>query len=205
MASDELLERLRAIARREGRPLAEVIREGLEWRARQRPPRPRFIAAGASELPPHDAAARSDEARYEPRVALICDTGPLYAAIDRRDEAHAACAALLGDGDESLVIPAPVIVEVDWLVASRLTPAAFDAFLASIEDGALAVAELEREDYPRIRHLCRRYADLPLGFVDAAVVAIAERFGERKLASLDRSHLGVVRPRHVRAFTLLPA
>jgi hypothetical protein len=67
MASDELLERLRAIARRERRPLAEVIREGLEWRARQRPPRLRFIGAGASDAPPHDAARRSDEAPYEPR------------------------------------------------------------------------------------------------------------------------------------------
>jgi predicted nucleic acid-binding protein len=137
-------------------------------------------------------------------VALICDTGPLYAAIDRRDEAHAACAALLGDAEESLIVPAPVIVEVDWLVARRLTATAFDAFLASGEDGALIVAELEPEDYVRIRQLCRRYADLPLGFVDAAVVAIAERLGERKLASLDRRHLGVVRPRHTRAFTLLP-
>jgi len=137
-------------------------------------------------------------------VALICETGPLYAAIDRNDNAHAVCAALLGDVEEPLIVPAPVIVELDWLIASRLKSTAFDAFLASIEDRSIVVQELERDDYARVRQLCRHYADLPLGFVDAAVVAVAERFGERKLASLDRRHLGVVRPRHARGFVLLP-
>jgi predicted nucleic acid-binding protein len=138
-------------------------------------------------------------------VALICNTGPLYAAIDRHDDAHGACAALLRGTAEAIVVPAPVIVELDWLVASRMGPDAFDAFLGSVEQGEVAVEDLEDEDYARVRGLCKRYADLPLGFVDAAVVAVAERLGERKLASLDHRHLAVVRPRHVRSFTLLPA
>jgi uncharacterized protein len=138
-------------------------------------------------------------------VALICDTGPLYAAIDRHDDAHEACAALLRAAEEPIVVPAPVVVELDWLVASRLGPLAFDAFLASVERAEISVEELHPADYGRVRALCKRYADLPLGFVDAAVVAVAERAGERKLASLDHRHLGVVRPRHARGFTLLPA
>jgi predicted nucleic acid-binding protein len=138
-------------------------------------------------------------------VALICDTGPLYAAIDRNDDAHESCAALLRGVEETIVVPSPVLVELDWLVASRLGPDAFDALLASIEKEEVVVEDLAHEDYSRVRALCRRYSDLPLGFVDAAVVAVAERLGERKLASLDHRHLGVVRPRHVRGFTLLPA
>jgi predicted nucleic acid-binding protein len=138
-------------------------------------------------------------------VALICDTGPLYAAIDRTDSDHERCAALLRTVEEQIIVPEPVVVEMDWLVTSRLGPAAFDAFLASVERGEVAVAHLEHSDYGRVRALCKRYPDLPLGFVDAAVVALAERLGERKLASLDHRHLGIVRPRHVRAFTLLPA
>ncbi len=67
MADEDLLERLRAVARRERLSLAEVIRQGLEWRARQRPPQPRFIGAGASSEAPHDTAQRSDGFRYEPR------------------------------------------------------------------------------------------------------------------------------------------
>jgi uncharacterized protein len=137
-------------------------------------------------------------------VALVCDTGPLYAAMDRSDPAHNVCAALLGEAAEPLVVPAPVVVEVDWLAGRRLSPAAFDAFLSSVEDGSVLVEELTAGDYARIRRLCRRYDDVPLGLVDASVITVAERLGERKLVTLDRRHFSVVRPRHVRAFTLLP-
>jgi predicted nucleic acid-binding protein len=52
--------------------------------------------------------------------------------------------------------------------------------------------------------LVERYADLPLGAVDASIVATAERLGEENVPTLDRRHFTVVRPAHVEAFTLLP-
>ena len=51
----------------------------------------------------------------------------------------------------------------------------------------------------------RTYADLRVGFVDAAVLAIVERLREPKLATLDHRHFSVMRPRHVDALELLPA
>jgi predicted nucleic acid-binding protein len=48
------------------------------------------------------------------------------------------------------------------------------------------------------------YTDLPLGTVDAAVIATAERLGVTKIATLDRRHFIVVRPTHVASFELLP-
>jgi hypothetical protein len=35
-----------------------------------------------------------------------------------------------------------------------------------------------------VRELCDQYGDADIGFVDAAVLAIVERLGERKLATL---------------------
>jgi uncharacterized protein len=137
-------------------------------------------------------------------VALICDTGPLYAAMDRADADHEDCAALLADSVEQLVVPAPVVVELDWLAGDRLGPDAFSAFLADVADGAIAIVDLLRADYVRVRELLARYADLNLGFVDAAVVAVVERLGERKLATLDHRHFSAVRPRHVEALELVP-
>jgi uncharacterized protein len=43
-----------------------------------------------------------------------------------------------------------------------------------------------------------------VGFVDAAVLAVVERLGEPKLATLDVKHFATMRPRHVGALTLLP-
>jgi uncharacterized protein len=137
-------------------------------------------------------------------VALILDTGPLYASLDRSDQDHAACRALIERAREPLVIPAPVLVEVDYWISRRLGPAAFSALLVDIEAGAYRVADLTVADYARVRELCDRYADADVGFVDAAVLAVVEHLGEPKLATLDRRHFGLLRPRHVEALELVP-
>lgn len=59
-------------------------------------------------------------------------------------------------------------------------------------------------DWLRISELVWRYCDLPLGTVDASIVAAAERLGVSALATLDRRHFTVVQPAHVPAFTLVP-
>ena len=101
-------------------------------------------------------------------MALICDTGPLYAAMDIADQDHVACARLLETTDEQVLVPAPVVVELDWLVGQRLGPDAFLSFLADSLDGLLEVVDLQTQDYLRVRELLDRYRDLGLGFVDAA-------------------------------------
>jgi len=57
---------------------------------------------------------------------------------------------------------------------------------------------------PRIAELVEQYVSLPLGIVDAAVIAIAERLNLTEVATVDRKHFSIVRPRHVPAFGLLP-
>jgi predicted nucleic acid-binding protein len=137
-------------------------------------------------------------------VALILDTGPLYATLDRSDADHEACRALVESTAEALVIPAPVLVEVDYWIHRRLTPGALIGLLADIEAGAYVVEDLAAPDYVRISQVCDRYADSDVGFVDAAILAIVERLNEPKLATLDRRHFGLLRPRHVDALVLLP-
>ena len=138
-------------------------------------------------------------------MALILDTGPLYASLDRSDADHAACRSLIESADEPLVIPAPVLVEVDYWIHQRLHPGALAALLTDIEAGAYVVADVAAADYARIRELCDRYADADIGFVDAAVFAIVERLNEPKLATLDRRHFGLLRPRHRESIELLPS
>ena len=137
-------------------------------------------------------------------MALIVDTGVLYGAYDVRDAAHVACSALLTTSTEPITVPAPVVAELEWLLTGRRRFEAFLVLLDALETGAVEVADLRVADYVRTRELCRRYRDLPLGFVDAAVVAIAERFEETTIATLDHRHFSVVRPRHVAAFDLVP-
>ena len=137
-------------------------------------------------------------------MALILDTGPLYASLDRSDADHVACRRLIEEADEPLVIPAPVLVEVDYWVHVRLHAGVFAALLHDITSGAYQVEDIQTQDYRRIRELCDRYADADVGFVDAAVLTVTERLDEPKLATLDHRHFRALRPRHVDALQLLP-
>jgi predicted nucleic acid-binding protein len=137
-------------------------------------------------------------------LALVLDTGPLYAALDQRDAYHAACRRLIESSIEELVIPIPVLGEVDYFILARGTPSVRNRLLTDIVAGAYRLEGLVARDIERIRDICATYADADVGFVDAAVLAIVERLGEPKLATLDRRHFGMLRPRHVPALTLLP-
>lgn len=135
---------------------------------------------------------------------LLTDTGPLVAGANTRDRHHAACSDLLLTHPGPLLVPATVIVEVCQLLASRRGAAAEAAFLTTLGSGALQVIDLEPADYTKAAELVEQYADLPLGAVDATVIAVAERLRVTEIATLDRRHFTVVRPTHVDAFTLLP-
>lgn len=137
-------------------------------------------------------------------MALILDTGPLYASLDRSDADHAVCRRLIEEAGEPLVVPAPVLVEVDYWIHVRLHPGVLVALLDDIAAGAYRVEELAPGDYRRVRELCDRYADSDIGLVDAAVLAVVERLGEPKLGTLDHRHFGILRPRHVDRLRLLP-
>jgi predicted nucleic acid-binding protein len=59
-------------------------------------------------------------------------------------------------------------------------------------------------DWLRIAEFVAAYRDLPLGTVDASIVAAAERLNISQLATLDRRHFSAVRPDPIAAYTLLP-
>ncbi len=101
-----------------------------------------------------------------------------------------------------LFVGAESRVEVDYWIHARLHPGVLVALLEDIIVGAYRVEELRPADYERVRQVCDQYADV--GFVDAAVLAVVERLNEPKLATLDRRHFALLRPRHVDALRLLP-
>lgn len=137
-------------------------------------------------------------------MSLILDTNVLFAALDRRDDHHAVCRDLILETSELRIIPATVLVELDYFIRTRLHEVAHTGFLRDITEGAYFVQELRREDYARVRDICARYSDADIGLVDASIVAIAERLNEPKIATLDHRHFHLIQPRHVDAFELLP-
>ncbi len=97
-----------------------------------------------------------------------------------------------------------VITEVVYLLSTRLGTEAEVRFLGDLAAGNLIPEPVDPSDWLRVAHLVAQYDDLPLGTVDASVVAAAERLDITEIATLDRRHFSVVRPAHTSAFDLLP-
>jgi predicted nucleic acid-binding protein len=136
-------------------------------------------------------------------VTLVLDTGPIVAALNGQDPDHHRCADLLAGGQD-LLIPSPVLVEVDYWLIKLAGAKVWREFVADINRGAYRVAHPTDADLARAAELEQTYEDLDLGLVDACTVALCERLGETAVATLDQRHFSVVRPRHCTHLTLLP-
>lgn len=137
-------------------------------------------------------------------MSLVLDTEPLLAALDAADRDHEACAALLTGSAEDLVVPGLVLAEVDYWCHERLDAGVWLSFLDDVTTGAYRVEHPSPADLERCHELQRQYRDLRLGVVDASVIALLERLGEDKVATLDHRHFAVVRPAHVDALRIVP-
>jgi len=102
------------------------------------------------------------------------------------------------------LVPVLVVTEVVYLIGTRLGPAAETRFIGDLASGAFTVEEVQPQDWLRIAELVWQYRDLPLGTVDASVVATAERLAVTTVATLDHRDFRAVRPKHIPAFELLP-
>ena len=103
-----------------------------------------------------------------------------------------------------LLVPSLVITEVVYVLATRLGWQPEVRFLGDLASGNFTIEPIHAADLVRIAELVAQYHGVPLGSVDASVVAAAERRRITDVATLDHRHFRVVRPAHTKAFQLLP-
>lgn len=90
------------------------------------------------------------------------------------------------------------------MLENRLGPAAEERFVSLVSSGRIEIVDLILADYRRVLALIRKYSDLGLGFVDASIVAVAERRRISTVATLNRRDFAVVQPAHVESLDLVP-
>lgn len=138
---------------------------------------------------------------------ILVDSGPLIAASIARQPDHRRCTDLFTSlhlNRRQLLVPPTVVAETAFMLQKLGGVKAEAAFVRSLADEDFKPVNLGAEDYARVLELIEEYDDLPLGTTDASVIALAERLDISEVATLDRRHFTVVRPRHVEALTLLP-
>lgn len=137
-------------------------------------------------------------------MTALIDTGFLYATLDRGDVNHRRAIELLPTLTDELLLPNTVLVEVTYLLQARLGHLAMRQFIQQLATGPLQFKPVIKSDLERIHALLDQYADANLDFVDASLVAIAERLNIRRILTVDRRDFSLIRPAHCDHFEILP-
>jgi predicted nucleic acid-binding protein len=77
-------------------------------------------------------------------------------------------------------------------------------FVANLAETELTLGIPLKEDYSPCAEVLRQYSDANLDFVDALIVALAERLNITRLLTLDHRDFRLIRPKHCISFELLP-
>lgn len=138
-------------------------------------------------------------------MAIVADSGAIFALYDRKDKHHTAVRRLLDKERSLIVIPSAVLAELDYLLREHLGIKAELDFIESIMSGSFVLENLLSEDVVRCHELITTYQDLDLGLADAAVIATAERLNIERILTVDERDFRAVLPKRGKPFLLLPA
>jgi predicted nucleic acid-binding protein len=114
---------------------------------------------------------------------VLIDTGPLVAAIDRREPWHEWSSQQVGQSAAPLLTCESVISEAWFLL--RATDVGRASLLDLLEREALRVGLTVQEHLPGVVDLMRRYADVPMSLADACMVRMSELTEDCVVLTLD--------------------
>lgn len=96
-----------------------------------------------------------------------------------------------------------VLVEATYILQRYAGQDARPRFLASVNKRRFPLDNVDYSDLDRARELLIRFPKLDL--VDTCLIAYAERNNIQAICTYDLRDFGMVRPRHVDSFILLPS
>lgn len=131
---------------------------------------------------------------------ILCDTSALIAFVNPKDKHHLEVRSF---EDQTLVIPTTVLCEVDYMLTKYVGEEKTKEFFEYIVNDK-QILLFDVTDFSRVNEIRRQYNSLPLGFVDASIIALAERHRIGQILTLDRRHFTAVKPQHLEYLELLP-
>lgn len=117
------------------------------------------------------------------RQLVLIDTGPLVAAIDRRDRWHSWATSQLDWVQPPLLTCEAVISEAHFLLSR--TFGGRDVLLGLLTDGLVQLPWQLTHELALIKALLKQYESVPMSLADACLVRMAEKYPEHKVLTLD--------------------
>ena len=133
---------------------------------------------------------------------VLLDTGPIVATLDRGDQWHLSCAAAWETVLDRCVTTEAVVTEACYLVQRGGATAALPLeFLLAAE---VPILSLEPGLHRHAARLMNRYADLPMDYADASLVALADALDLGTVVTTDRRGFSAYRRSRGAGFEILP-
>lgn len=137
-------------------------------------------------------------------MTALLDTSFLLAITNSKDHNHDRVVDVAAKSSDRLILPVTVLPEVSYLIGSRLGHAVMRQFLDNLTASDVAIEPVTINDLKRVTEVLTTYADSRLDFVDATIVALAERLNIIRILTLDRRDFTIIRPSHHPYFEILP-
>jgi len=137
-------------------------------------------------------------------MTALLDTGFLLAIFNARDRNQQKAVAILKTLPRNLVLPAPVISELFYMVTTRIGYSEAVHIFDQLLNSGYAIEALRTEDMARMSEIMRQYHDAHFDFVDVAIMAFSERLNVTRVCTFDRRDFSIFRPKHCDALELLP-
>jgi uncharacterized protein len=117
------------------------------------------------------------------RQTILVDTGPLVAAIDRRDRWHEWAVKELASVEAPLLTCEAVVSEACFLL--QRVYGGRNALLGMLTDGLVKVPFQFSQELMVIKDLLVRYESVPMSLADACLVRMAEQYPSSTVFTLD--------------------
>ncbi|OYE01336.1 twitching motility protein PilT [Nostoc sp. 'Peltigera membranacea cyanobiont' 232] len=133
----------------------------------------------------------------------VADTGFVVALLNRSDTMHSVVTTVYIQ-QKQILLPQTVLAELAYLVGHNAGIPTVVAFLQGLSASRFSLVALTDQDIIRVAEILDEYADSRIDFVDASVMAIAERYGIKKIFTLDQRDFRLYRPQHCDSFEIFP-
>ena len=124
--------------------------------------------------------------------SVVVDSGFFIALFDETDSLHSACRHFLKDYHGRFLTTEAVLTEAMALLSVTQQCRCLKWLGDAVQAGLLHV-DRDPPDFRALEKLARKYADQPMDFADASVVALASRRGIREVLTADRRDFSVYR------------
>lgn len=105
---------------------------------------------------------------------------------------------------QQILLPQTVLAEVAYLVGRSAGVSTVAAFLKGLSASRFHLIPLSETDVIRVSEILEEYKDSRIDFVDATVMAIAERLKITLILTLDQRDFRLFRPKHCQSLEILP-